>query len=619
MAKRIGIVVFALVFAIGFGAGGVFGIRNLSNQLDGWWQARSWQSTSATVLDTSLKVTSGEDTLYQVTARYRYLVDGASYEGNRVGFSRGSDSVGEWQRDHYDQLYAAMIQNRSIIVWFDPENPEHSVVDRNIRWNMLVFSIPFATLFPLISLGAIFVLFRTLTAKTTEPGLDPNGPVIRSDAKQSVLTLWGFATFWGLIAFPLGFLIIPELFGKSLSWLVVAIFPLVGLGLIWAAITRTVRLFRNGSASIALTPLQPRVGEAVSVRAVFDRAPRTGDYQFALICEKVDSRGEGTSRETIWEQERSAQNVGTHLACMFHPPEDLPASQPVSSVWIRWRVRLRFPGAKDEREFDISMGAAQEGVANQASMIERSASGFETSTNAASAQAIPESVATVVDEFSRLKIDYHPNNSPGGAFVGTLFGLVFGGAGGFMMFGITNRGAMPFAMGLIFLTAGIGIVIAVVYALTIRRTVEVAHSHLRVASRWLLGSRQDEVSVSQIKKLVTRIGGTGSVSDKRQVIHHVRAVLSDERELVLSGDIRDPVVVQSFLQLFRRHLALAESAVFSVANENVRRAKQAAGTLSDDPHQIRNRNRAVLVAKIVAALLMIAFAWDFLQPLLAGK
>jgi len=51
----------ALVFALGFGAGGYFGISQLATQLHGWWQARDWQPVPAKVLATELKESHSDD------------------------------------------------------------------------------------------------------------------------------------------------------------------------------------------------------------------------------------------------------------------------------------------------------------------------------------------------------------------------------------------------------------------------------------------------------------------------------------------------------------------------------------------------------------------------------
>ncbi len=64
MKSKAGAALFALIFALGFGAGGAFGIGSLIGQLNGWWQARHWHAVPATVLTADLKTSQGDSTTY---------------------------------------------------------------------------------------------------------------------------------------------------------------------------------------------------------------------------------------------------------------------------------------------------------------------------------------------------------------------------------------------------------------------------------------------------------------------------------------------------------------------------------------------------------------------------
>ena len=359
MKSRVGAALFALVFALAFGAGGYAGIANLKGQLHGWWEAQAWQSTSATVLEAHLKESHGDSTTYEATTQYRYAVNGREYYGTRVGISGGYDNVGSWQRDRYTQLAAAQRSGQPITVWFDPTHPERSVADRALRGPMIAFSIPFATLFPMVSLAALWMFVRVLRAPDAESPMPENPTVIKSGAGSELRMLWFFATFWGLIAFPLGFVLIPQSFGRSWAWLFVAIFPLIGLGLIWVTLSRTLRLLLNGEVTLAVRPSAARLGEALAVHATFSRSPAPGEYLMSLLCEKVDTRGDDTSHDTVWRQERNVQVYDSHAAASFSPPAELPASEPKADIHHRWRVLLSFPGGKDERAFDVVVQAGQ--------------------------------------------------------------------------------------------------------------------------------------------------------------------------------------------------------------------------------------------------------------------
>lgn len=371
MRSKVSPALFALVFALVFGAGGYFGVATLIGQLREWRAMQSWQSTSATVLEARLQTSHGDDsTTYEATTRYRYVVDGRKHHGTRVGISSGSDNVGSWQNDRHAQLAAAQRSGQPITIWFDTANPKRSIVDRTLRWPMIVFMIPFATLFPMVSLGALWMFFRILRKPSVEsaaPEPAKNPAVIESNAGSELRKLWLFATFWGLIAFPLAFLFISESFGRSWIWVFVAIFPLIGLWLIWLALSRTLRLWLHGEITLALQPSQPRLGEALALHMTFSKSPTPGEYAISLLCEQVDTRGEDTSYTEVWRHEHTVQVNGSYAATSFSPTDNLPGSEPVTGIYHRWRVLLNFPGGKDERAFDILMQPAQtSGMASDA-------------------------------------------------------------------------------------------------------------------------------------------------------------------------------------------------------------------------------------------------------------
>lgn len=428
MKSKVAGLLIALVFALGFGAGGAAGVASLFGHVNGWWQARSWQPVAAIVTEATLEESHGDTTTYRATARYRYSFGGTEYEGSRVGFSRGTDNVGDWQQNHHAQLDTAKRTGQSISVWVDPANPANSVVDRDLRWPMLAFSIPFAILFPMVSIGALWFLVRILRTPAVElasgPKLSSNATEIKSDARAAVLGIWFFATFWGLIAFPIAFLFIPQHFGRSWWWLLIAIFPLVGIGLIGVAIKRTITWWRNGEVTIALSPNQPQLGKLLTVSASFGGSSPPGEYKVALHCEQVDSRGEDTSHQTVWRQERVVHKLSSVVNCSFSPPAKLPASQAATGLYYRWRVIVNFPHDTDERNFDVVLSEAPE-----ASLAPDAEPSFASEKNAVVARPIPDKIATVVDNGLGLRIDYNPANSRASGMAGMVFGALFAAVG----------------------------------------------------------------------------------------------------------------------------------------------------------------------------------------------
>ena len=86
MKSKVIVILSAFIFAVAFGVVGWFGVASLAAQLQGWVKAQAWQQVPATVVEAELIKTQDEGTTYRATARYRYQVNGKTYESTRVGF-----------------------------------------------------------------------------------------------------------------------------------------------------------------------------------------------------------------------------------------------------------------------------------------------------------------------------------------------------------------------------------------------------------------------------------------------------------------------------------------------------------------------------------------------------
>ena len=160
MKSKIGGLLFAAVFAIAFGVGGYFaGIKPLVSMLHVAWQVRHFVPVNAQLIDVELK--SGSKGTQAVVAKYRYSFNQQEFESNRVGLQqRGADNIGDWHSQWYQRLKKAKDYGTSITVWVDPNEPKTALIEKQIRWPLLWFSIPFALLFPAVGVGAVWVMYR---------------------------------------------------------------------------------------------------------------------------------------------------------------------------------------------------------------------------------------------------------------------------------------------------------------------------------------------------------------------------------------------------------------------------------------------------------------------------
>ena len=232
---------FCLLFAIPLGAIGLGALYALGVMVYDGSRAEDWVLVKADVTG---------------PASYRYTLDGRSYDGSRLGTLRlGGSAIVD---DLDDRLAGALAENRAakrpITVFVNPDDPSQSLVDRSIRWPLMILLAPFALAFLGIGIGGLKLVRRIFTEPEADsPGAKARGRKGGSQAAANAASgaggLWFFALMWNAISFPAAALAIPQGLAEG-EWgiLFVLLFPLIGIGVLWAAIAATVERLRRGSA-----------------------------------------------------------------------------------------------------------------------------------------------------------------------------------------------------------------------------------------------------------------------------------------------------------------------------------------------------------------------------------
>lgn len=333
--------IVALLFIIPFGVGGFyFGIASVYATVKSWWFTSDWVATSATVITTDLEL---RNDMERVTVSYAYTHHGVNYEGTRVGLSCcGYDNIDTWHHDHFRTFSRAKSDGHEIQIWINPENARQSIVDREIRWKEVSFRLPFAIVFPAISIIGIWWLWhhlRTPSANTAEPDFVPeNNDVIESDAKH--VGSWIFAIICNGLCFPIALNIFTS--ESSIAPKIAsAIFALIGLALLYNAIQHTRAHRYIGRSFLKLSPRQPVVGQTFHAHIAFQKTLQLEEsFEVILRCELVDGRGEDTSYKKIWQQKNTVTAQLTTATTSFTVPYGLPASEPTSAEYHRWVLEL---------------------------------------------------------------------------------------------------------------------------------------------------------------------------------------------------------------------------------------------------------------------------------------
>lgn len=287
MREKLGAALLCLAFAIPFGGIGAGASWAIVATIQDGMRAKEWVRVKAEVLSHG-----GGSVLY------RYQMDGKSYTGDRLGTNvlGGTDNVDSWHEDMESRLSAARSEGKPITVFVNPDNPQESMADREIRWKLLVFLVPFALAFGGVGVGALYMLGRTFTGGKADAA--PAGQTrrqarkVEADQRPGVLMLWVFAFFWNAIAFPIAILFVPQAIEEG-EWLglLVLLFPIIGVLVVWGAVMGTVNYFRHGSAT-APQPARPARPAMVGERAMDDEAvPAALGPQYADVERMLGGAG----------------------------------------------------------------------------------------------------------------------------------------------------------------------------------------------------------------------------------------------------------------------------------------------------------------------------------------
>jgi len=321
----------AALFAIGFGWVGKIALGSLTGMLHTAWAARSWQPVPVEVLESRLRTSSDSDgATYAVQARYRYTWAGRSYESTRIGLDtdRGSDNIDGWHHAWAERLRAAREGGSPLTAWVDPLHPEHAVLDRQLRWRKLLFMLPFALLFPLVSIGACYAAWAGF--KRSAPA---DGPVVtapRHVPQHHVLARWLMAIFFCVMAAAVvGLVSAPTV--PAWVRLIGGLFVLAGVSLLWMAVSASRRAWIYRGAFASFQPAQPRAG--AGFQACWTLPPSNADpqgrVQLRVAQYRIDDSSSGKNERLA---EHFTQHAGTQpaadggltLLARFELPADAP-------------------------------------------------------------------------------------------------------------------------------------------------------------------------------------------------------------------------------------------------------------------------------------------------------
>ena len=461
---------FALPFA-GVGIGTL--LRAVLPTLYDWTRMQSWQPVDATLVSAQLHTSrSKNSSTYRVTASYRFQVAGQEVVGHRVAINGGADNLGDFQQQLGERLVSAQRNGQTVRAWVNPADLSESVIDRSLRWGLLGFWMVFVLLFGGVGVGLLAYAWhvrKTAMQAPSEAGATPwltrpqwANNRIRSHKRLEVWVAWGFATVWNLLALPAGIAGGPRMLRTEnyLALGAMALFALVGVGLlVWAA-RATLDARRYGEVFLQLDPFPGSIGGHFGATMPLKMPYQPGQhFDVTLSCVlHYQSRSAGKSgsesRESVvWQTDGVAQVAphadGLVLSFRFNVPSGLPQTEEVGREYHAWRVHVESadPALPFARTFDVPVYATKE----TSDRLAADAAQHPELQKKRDAQVDEVSDLTPIPGGVRLYLPYgrlwRQNLvwlTMGGAFLGfgvlagrlgapALFPVVFGGVGGAML------------------------------------------------------------------------------------------------------------------------------------------------------------------------------------------
>ena len=275
---RLVVAVVSLAFmAVGFG--GVF------FQVRSCWRTRSWQPVSATVKSVELEshrvhTKHRSSTVYSPKVAYLYTVDGVSHFGNEFSNCGGATSDYAAQKAKADAYHAG----DAVTAWVNPDDPTESVLNRVTTPPL--FSVIFFGIFALIGSSLLIFLLRTLSGRRDAVRSYFNA-TLRPSMSVSDRNLLFFAVLWNLFSWSVaGVFLSGSGFRFSFEMLIIAIFPLVGLGFAFKAASVLARRFCQPQFAVTVTCPQFRPGAQMQVSYEF--AGPTDDFSLEVWIRSIN-------------------------------------------------------------------------------------------------------------------------------------------------------------------------------------------------------------------------------------------------------------------------------------------------------------------------------------------
>jgi hypothetical protein len=325
-----------------------------------------------------------------------------------------------------------------------------------------VFMLVGALVFGGFGLGILALTTVSLSAQAKEEALKTAHPEepwlwredwmkgrVCSTGKANAWFLAGFATLWNLICIPMVILLRDELFEKGNAVALIGLlFPLVGIGVIVAAVRKVIQQNKFGECTFELARVPGVLGGDVTGTIVVPRGLSTGvALDINLSCIRRHRSGSGKNSSTtdtvLWQADQASAHLAPMLdgsvqgaAVRFSVPYDAsPTCQIDSDTRVFWRLAAGadIPGVDFATEFEIPVFKTQ---ASSSSITEEQIRAVDVAADL-STGLTPDQVGVeiVSSALGGKEFILRPQQNARGTVPGILFTLVFSGITVLLMLG----------------------------------------------------------------------------------------------------------------------------------------------------------------------------------------
>jgi len=389
-----------ILFALPFAAAGLFVGFLAVKMLWLWIEVRDWQEVPARIVHTELITNTGDDSnTYTVEAKYLYEFRGATYEGDRVGLSIGSDNIGSFHQDKHRELSRYQAQGEPFRCYVNPDDPSQAVLFRGLRWGLFALMGVFSLLFTGVGVGLmvggswgkrqLHKEEELVAANPQEPWRWKNDWAagrITATGKTQFLLPAIMAVFWNLISAPLLFLLPKEVIENDNHLALIGlIFPLVGIGLAIWAIRSYIRWKKFGDSVFEMSTFPGVIGGPLAGRVLTSVNLKPSDgFHLTLNCIHRVTRGSGDDRRTsesiLWQQvqhlERESAEFDptrSEIPVDFQIPFDAsPTEERSDDDQILWRLQVEaeVPGVDYGSQFEVPVFKTAASLEDSAPIVE---------------------------------------------------------------------------------------------------------------------------------------------------------------------------------------------------------------------------------------------------------